>query len=239
MKRHSSILTILIITAFLLLGNTSVCAAFDLFNPERGKPPPPPKTPVKTTTATSLATPFKARPLKKTSPRRPARPKKPPPQKDFTLSGTSRIGDRRAVVLKGPDNKEFIQYFENNQRTPIKGFPDYYLISVEAREVKIEYPQEFPCSEDRPKKALKCEQPNNNKTFAVLKLKQREALPPAKKPKPPQLSAADKAKKREESKKKRKELYKNFKRKVIKDEDVPPGMRVVRTPFGDRLVPLK
>ncbi|HID99598.1 MAG TPA: hypothetical protein EYP59_04825, partial [Thiotrichaceae bacterium] len=38
---------------------------------------------------------------------------------------------------------------------------------------------------------------------------------------------------------KRKELYKNFQKRVIKDEDVPPGMRVVRTPFGDRLVPIK
>jgi hypothetical protein len=176
---------------------------------------------------------------KKTVPRQPARPKKPPPQKDFMIIGTSRIGDRRAVVLKGPDNKEFIQYFENNQRTAIKGYPDYYLVSVEAREVKIEYSTEFPCSEDKQEKALTCEQSNNGKTFAVLKLKQRKALPPAKQPKKPQLSAADKAKKRAEAQKKRKELYKNFKRKVIKDEDVPPGMRVVRTPFGDRLVPIK
>ncbi len=44
-------------------------------------------------------------------------------------------------------------------------------------------------------------------------------------------------KKQEEELKQRQELYKNFQRQVIKDEDVPPGMRVVRTPFGDRLVP--
>ncbi|OQW91363.1 MAG: hypothetical protein BWK78_04870, partial [Thiotrichaceae bacterium IS1] len=35
------------------------------------------------------------------------------------------------------------------------------------------------------------------------------------------------------------EKYKNFQRQFIRDEDVPPGMRIVHTPFGDRLVPNK
>lgn len=43
----------------------------------------------------------------------------------------------------------------------------------------------------------------------------------------------------DELRKKRAERYKNFKPKVIRDDEVPPGMKVVRTPFGDRLVPLK
>ncbi|MCK5521802.1 MAG: hypothetical protein KAI83_01595 [Thiomargarita sp.] len=46
-----------------------------------------------------------------------------------------------------------------------------------------------------------------------------------------------KPKKRDQ--KKRKQQFQGFKRKVIKDEDVPPCMRVVRTLFGDRLVPKK
>jgi hypothetical protein len=47
----------------------------------------------------------------------------------------------------------------------------------------------------------------------------------------------EEAKQREEEFKKRQQVYSQFQRTVIKDEDVPPGMRVVRTPFGDRLVP--
>jgi hypothetical protein len=47
----------------------------------------------------------------------------------------------------------------------------------------------------------------------------------------------EETKQREEEFKKRQQVYSQFQRTVIKDEDVPPGMRVVRTPFGDRLVP--
>lgn len=47
----------------------------------------------------------------------------------------------------------------------------------------------------------------------------------------------EEAKQREEEFKKRQQVYSQFQRTVIKDEEVPPGMRVVRTPFGDRLVP--
>jgi hypothetical protein len=53
----------------------------------------------------------------------------------------------------------------------------------------------------------------------------------------PAANPAEERKRQEEELKKRQELYKNFQKQVIKDEDVPPGMRVVRTPFGDRLIP--
>ena len=241
MRKH--FLTILIMTLFLVFSSTQA-SAFDLFNPDRGKPPPPPPAPKpslststfnKTTKSkTKLINPFKARVSKKSS-RKNKKPKKRPPQKDFVLQGTSRFGSRRAAVLKGPDNKPFIQYFENNTRTPLKGFEDYHLVSVKAREVQIEYPEDFPCHKDKPKKGLKCDKIANGKTVAILNLKRNEALPA------PKASPKKTAKKssQEDEQKKRKELYKNFKKRVIKDEDVPAGMRVVRTPFGDRLVPLK
>jgi len=234
-------LKILIITLSLLFCSTQA-SAFDLFNPDRGKPPPPPPKPTTSTfkkptkPKTKLINPFKARVSKKTS-RQKHKPKRLPPQKDFVLQGTSRFGSRRAAVLKGPDNKPFIQYFENNTRTPLdlEGFEEYYLVSVKAREVQIEYPADFPCHKDKPKKGLRCEKRDNGKTVAILNLKRNEALAA---PKASHKKTAKKSSK-EEQQKKRKELYKNFKKRVIKDEDVPAGMRVVRTPFGDRLVPLK
>ncbi len=242
MRKH--FLTILILTLSLLFSSTQA-GAFDLFNPDRGKPPPPPPAPPTTSIIkkpskpkTKLINPFKARVSKKTS-RNTRKPKKLPPQKDFELQGTSRFGSRRAAVLKGPDNKTFIQYFENNTRTPLdlEGFEEYYLVGVKAREVQIEYPEDFPCHKDQPKKGMKCEKRDNGKTVAILNLKRNEALP-APKPKASPKKTAKKSSKEDEQKK-RKELYKNFKKRVIKDEDVPAGMRVVRTPFGDRLVPLK
>ncbi len=74
--------------------------------------------------------------------------------------------------------------------------------------------------------------PNNPFAAAVT---QQGANPFANLPQRP--LTPEEQKKQEEELKQRQELYKNFQRQVIKDEDVPPGMRVVRTPFGDRLVP--
>jgi hypothetical protein len=227
---------------------------FDLFNPDRGKPPapqivPPPTLPT-SARGGQLPEPFPR--ARKPLPPIPKPPKPLLPQKDFILRGTSLIGKQRSVVLKGPDNKEFIQKLETDQRTPITGYPDYYLLSVNAREIQLEYPTDAPCRTDNPQQGIKCNKENNGKTV-VLSLQRQQALPPKPVPKKPSTSqtAAGKRSKRpattleeikarrEAARKKREELYKNFKRRVIKDEDVPPGMRVVRTPFGDRLVPIK
>ncbi len=235
-----SIITILTIIFF-----ASNVQAFDLFNPDRGKPPPP-KVNKQFTGATTgsnskkLPTPFIAKAIK---PNLNKKPKKFLPQRNFYLKGTSIIGDKRAAILVAPDKKEFIQYFKNNIRTPIKSekFKGYFLLNVEAREVEIEYPIEAPCRKDIEKYGVKCVEKNDGVTTAKLNLTQRKALkapkPPAS-PKPP-INKAEIDKKRKKALEKRKKIYKNFKRKVIKDEDVPPGMRVVRTPFGDRLVPIK
>ncbi|MDM8566094.1 hypothetical protein QUF74_10625 [Candidatus Halobeggiatoa sp. HSG11] len=217
--------------------------AFDLFNPDRGKPPPPKPSDITTNSlgTKKLQTPFTAKTSVK--PNRNKKPKKLLPQKDFSLKGTSIIGSKRAAILIAPDKKEFIQYFKDNKRTPInlEKFKGYFLLKVEAREAEIEYPENAPCRKDREKAGVKCIEKTNGLTIAALSLKQRKALKAPKPrtiPKPP-VTKAERNKKREKDIEKRKEIYKNFKRKVIKDEDVPPGMRVVRTPFGDRLVPIK
>lgn len=243
MMKHYDILTTLIITLSLLLGSANA-VAFDLFNPDRGKPPPPPasETPVKKPKSTSLPNPFRALPMKPQE----QVPTKLLRQKDFTLLGTSRIGKKRAVVLKGPDNKEFVLRFKNNTRTLIKNYEKeyegYYLLDVKAREVQIEYPANAPCRKSNEQKGVECNDADEGKTV-ILSLMQHKSIssPPKLRPKTT-ANKKDKKKdkkKREEARKKRQERYKNFKKKVIKDEDVPPGMRVVHTPFGDRLVPIK
>jgi hypothetical protein len=227
---------IIIFTTILIVTNVQ---AFDLFNPERGKPPP--KVPEKITAgSTNLPIPFTAKASIK--PNISKKPKKLLPQRDFALKGTSIIGDKRAAILVAPDKKEFVQYLKDNKRTVINSekYQGYYLLNVEARKVEIEYPLEAPCRKDRKKTGVICIE-KDGLTIATLSLEQRKAL---RTPRPPiipkpRLNKAERDKKREADIKKRKKIYKNFKRKVIKDEDVPPGMRVVRTPFGDRLVPIK
>lgn len=244
--------------AIILAGFCSThVLGFDLFNPDRGKPQPskiaPPPT-FPTLALGQLPNPFPR--ARKPLPPIPKPPKPLLPQKDFVLRGTSLIGKQRSVVLKGPDSKEFIQKLENDQRTPIAGYPDYYLLNVNAREIQVEYPVDAPCRTDNPQQGIKCNKEDNGKTVA-LSLQRQQALPPRPVPIPPPSQpspvpspvAADSTPppttldeiraRREEARQKREELYKNFQRRVIKDEEVPPGMRVVRTPFGDRLVPIQ
>ncbi|HDN27062.1 MAG TPA: hypothetical protein ENG03_08215 [Thioploca sp.] len=231
-------------TALALFISSSATSSFDLFEPDRGKPPPPPPkkfVPKPTTTSRGpLTNPFvRSHKLPPERKRPPKRKKRPPPQKDFELRGTSRIGAKQAVILKGPDNKEFIQYFRSKKKEPTptgnigvkfkEPYQDYFLLSVESRKIQIEYPTESPCRKSNDKKGVECNSEDGGKT-AILSLVHGKALKaPAAHKKPPKKRADDKKKKRQRT----------FKRQVIKDEDVPPGMRVVRTPFGDRLVPIK
>lgn len=235
---------------WLVIGLISAmnCYGFDLFDPERGKEKPPEPT----TPAPNL---FNI-PKKEVEPPPPPPPKGP--QKDFVLLGTSRIGDKYSAVLQAPDGKTFVQRLVNNAATPIEGYPGYELLNVTTKNVKITYPEDAPCQVSKIPKGVNCYSggkqarldlmrkdaidapppppapvaqqipqdvdPNENPLAAMLSANQRELTP-------------EEMQKREEELERRREIYKNFKRQVIKDEDVPPGMRVVRTPFGDRLVP--
>ncbi|MBE9561487.1 MAG: hypothetical protein IMF12_01305 [Proteobacteria bacterium] len=230
---------IIIFTSLLFVVNVQ---AFDLFNSERGKPPPKPLSTPSTAGKNSnkLPIPFKAKASIKSTGKK--KNGKLLPQRDFALKGTSIIGDKKAAILVAPDKKEFIQYFKDNKRTPINSekFKGYYLLKVTAREAEIEYPENAPCRKNKEKEGIKCIEKSGGITIASLSLKQRKALKAPRVPiHKPLINAAKSNKRREKELEKRKKVYKNFKRKVIKDEDIPPGMRVVRTPFGDRLVPLK
>lgn len=228
-------------TSLLVLSMNNVYA-FDLFDPERGKAPPPP-------VVVEQPKPIEA---PKPPPINPfaAPPKPPPVQRDFELRGISRIGTTYKVILQPPDGKPVvIQDWKPQAVNKIKGFEDFILLGVESRQVTISYPEES-CLKANPQVGVKC---SADKKVATLELKSRNAIPvtappPSQPVSPPPnpfaLAAAtannatpEELAKREEEIAKRREIYQNFQRQVIKDEDVPPGMRVVRTPFGDRLVP--
>jgi len=229
-------------TSLLILSMNKIYA-FDLFDPERGKAPPPPTV--------------VEQPKPKEEPKPPpvnpfaAPPKPPPVQRDFVLRGISRIGNIYKIILQPPDGKPaFIQNWKPQEVNKIKGFSDFILLNVESREVKISYPEES-CLKNNSQIGVTCSSDNK---VATLELVARDAIPVAVAPQQPEtppppnpfalaaMSAAnnvtpEELAKREEEIAKRREVYQSFQRQVIKDEDVPPGMRVVRTPFGDRLVP--
>lgn len=233
----------------VMLASTTHAEGFDLFDKDRNKPkiPPAPKTEPKPNT--TPVNPFQSLPKPKPKP-----PVKMLPQKDFVLKGVSQIGERYIVFLETPNTKVIKVDMEDKRRASVKnGYPDYHLIRMTDRKVKVDYPDNAPCRRPNPKKGLKC---TNGGKSATLEFIVGTALAPPPKAavskNPPNevnpfLAAMNKnkelsdeeKKKRDAALKKRRELYKNFKRQVIKDEDVPEGMRVVRTPFGDRLVPDK
>jgi len=261
-----------ILSLVLLLTLPIHSHAFDLFDPERGKPPPPPPTMAPVTPPTMTAQPPPPPPP-------PPPPKPLLPQRDLLLQGISQIGDKVNVILQAPDGKQYNQRVtDRTQRTPItiEGYKDYALLEVKSRDIKIEYPENAPCRNSN--KGVKCTTEDQGKTAIVtLALGNPIAAPPpppqppvnpfmpqpmvptAQPPQPvnpnapPQAGKApdahnpflgpgreltpEEVKQREEEFKKRQQVYSQFQRTVIKDEDVPPGMRVVRTPFGDRLVP--
>jgi hypothetical protein len=228
-------------TTLALFISSSAAYSFDLFEPDRGKPPPPPPPLVSMTKPLPtgpLSNPFvQSHKLPSPHNRPPEVKKPPPPQKDFELRGTSRIGNKRAVVLKGPDNQEFVQYFRTKDKitTPSghlgvgikEPYQGYYLLSVEARQIQIEYPTDSPCLKSNEQKGLECNQTDGGKT-ATLSLKHGDAIPQQ-----PQHSADNSPPQQLTAKKPQDN------RRIIKEEDVPPGMRLIRTPFGDRLVPIK
>ncbi len=222
MKQYN-ILTPLTLTILLCSTHTF---AFDLFNPDRGKAPPP--APIE---PGALPIPFRALPTKAEA----KKPKKLRPQKDFTLLGTSRLGNKRAVILKTPDNKEIVLRFRN-KRTSIKNYEGYYLLSVKAREIRMEYPLDAPCQKSNEDKGIECNEADEGRT-AIVSLPQRKAV--AQQPAQPPLATARPPTTTPSSVPQRKPPKRPKNIRKIKDEDVPPGMRVVHTPFGDRLVPIE
>ncbi len=206
-------LLIITITAYLLLSGVHVLA-FDLFDSNRGKLSPESSTPVKSTV---FSKPFQA----PTQSRLPE--KKRHLQKDFVLLGTSRMGNKRTVILKGPDNKVFIQHFKNNTRTAITGYEGYYLLEVEPREIRIEYPVNTPCRND--KEELKC---SADQKRALLTFKPRERVAPQRSS---QSLWSKNTQKRKEIQKKRSRRIKKTKVKLNSGKR-SEGLQVEQTFFG-------
>jgi len=213
---------ILTLTVFLI---SNPILAFDLFNPERGKSP--------STVVQKAPQVPSHQPAPRTVPKSP--PKRLQRQKDFNLLGTSRIGTKRSVILRGPDRKEFLLSFKS-KRTPIKDYEGYYLLKVEARDILIEYPVDAPCRKSNENKGIIC---SADQKTATVSLKRGKAITPLQ-PKAPSVAIKRRTQGTRGHQGPKRHTPKEgsrFKKKVIKPENVPPGMRLIHTPFGDRLVP--
>jgi len=164
---------------------------------------------------------------------------------EFTLLGTSRIGGSYSAILRHRSGESILVRRQGDTAKPIEGHAGYSVLSVGAGKLSLRYPVRVPCVEDvgqgvscaagsntaelvlgtsaplsRPVPSATLEQQGSSTAqsinpFESIIAAQADGSDPAQ---------ADSGR------------GERFVPKRISPEDVPPGMRVVATPFGDRLV---
>ncbi len=175
---------------------------------------------------------------------------------EFTLVGTSRIGDRYSAILKNRDGNEVVVTTETGRNTRIEGYGQYSVIDVGPGRVSVQLPASSSCIEDR-NLGVSC---NNASNIASLELTKGEPVPRAavasrsvgdsaenegevivsedapEQPTNPFAALRARALQNGDAPAAPSTRERRFTPRRIDPADVPPGMRVVSTPFGDRLV---
>jgi hypothetical protein len=172
----------------------------------------------------------------------------------FTLVGTSRIGGRQTATLLSSTGQLVKVDLNAEGDQPIEGFPGYRLVRVGSREAAISLPEGMPCLGSR-SQGVSC----GADGLVALTLTNAAPVPVAEPPVqadgqpvvsevtetgdvPPDnpfaaaLRAAAQNERAAGDGQRGPFNAERFQPRRIAPEDVPPGMRVVRTPFGDRLV---
>ena len=166
---------------------------------------------------------------------------------EFVLIGTSRIGSEYSVIIQHRGGDTLRVKAGPNSSTQIPGYNGYSILDVGSGSVSILYPENAPCVEFRDQ-GVSCDGAVN---IAALSLANSEPLPgnevetslvgsrpgetTADEP-PINPFEALRAQQNNVSVSNRDGDNERFTPRRILPEDVPPGMRVVSTPFGDRLV---
>ena len=160
----------------------------------------------------------------------------------FTLLGTSHIGGSYSAILRHRSGESILVRSQGNTATAIEGHAGYSVLSVGAGKLSLRYPVSVPCVEDvdqgvgcngSPNTAelvLGTSPPLNRPApSAILEPQTAQSINPFEAVLAAQADGNDPAQGDGDR-------AERFIPKRISSEDVPPGMRVVATPFGDRLV---
>jgi hypothetical protein len=174
---------------------------------------------------------------------------------EFTLLGTSRIGNRYSAILRHRDGEAVTVKLAADANTRVPGHSDFTVVQVESGSVSVRYPDNQPCQANE-EEGVRCSSADN---IAILGLVNAEPLTP-RQPIPQEgneTTGSDKdsaaAVNNTDSLATRNPFEairaaarggsnpasaqpRRFEPRRIAPEDVPEGMRVVSTPFGDRLV---
>jgi len=160
----------------------------------------------------------------------------------FTLLGTSRIGGSYSAILRHRSGESILVRSQGNTSTAIEGHAGYSVLSVGAGKLSLRYPVSVPCVEDVGQ-GVGCNAGSNTAELVI------GTSPPLSRPvpsatlEPPTAQSVNPFEAIIAAQSDGNDLGQDdgglaerFVPKRISPEDVPPGMRVVATPFGDRLV---
>lgn len=193
---------------------------------------------------------------------------------EFTLIGTSRIGNKYSAILRNKDGREIVIDTSADTNTRIEGYSQFSIVNINAGRVAIQYPQSTSCVEYEDK-GVSC---NSGANIASLALTngapiQRRASRSSGTNRGRRENAEDELANLISSAEEDGEVIvsveeidaptnpfaalraraqanggistatsantqqrQSFTPRRIDPADVPPGMRVVSTPFGDRLI---
>jgi hypothetical protein len=176
----------------------------------------------------------------------------------FTLIGTSRMGSRWRALVRSPSGAVVSVDLDPTVPVVIPGYPGYRVSAANTRELVVLHPASSPCVE-RTDKGVSC----TSGTEARLSIATASPLAPVQQPvataadttaatasEPivsevsadnPFAAALRAARERAESEGIPLEVMEvmegeRFRPRRIDPADVPPGSRLIRTPFGDRII---
>ena len=163
---------------------------------------------------------------------------------EFSLIGSARIGSRTSVMLRHASGEKVRVSLERS-RVPIPGYEQYVVVGSDTDSVAIQYPESVACV-GFAARGVSCDASRNVATLSLTASKailpgqaQDETAQPDSEHEDVRTTQAnpfEALRNRVQNGEPPSESPNRFQPRRIDPADVPPGMRVVSTPFGDRLV---
>jgi hypothetical protein len=170
---------------------------------------------------------------------------------EFTLLGTSRIGDSYSAILRHKSGESILVRSQANTATAIEDHAGYSVLGVGPGKLSLRYPASVPCEEDV-EQGVSCAVSSNTAELVLATStplsrpaleRQSRQTDSANSSKPPVALVANPFEALRAAQVDGDNPAQNndgadnrFSPRRISPDDVPSGMRVVSTPFGDRLV---
>ena len=168
------------------------------------------------------------------------------PSMPFSLVGVSRIGSSYSIILRNEDNEVVPITAISGAGTPIPDYTQYKIENISSSSVYLSYPDNVVCTSSV-NQGVTC---NNETNIVRLTLSLKEPIEKKYQPDDNQEPIPEENSNPFEELLRRQEQIetgeplsrerdsRRFRPRRIPTEEVPEGMRVVSTPFGDRLVEL-